>query len=263
MRGRTTLVIAHRLSTIERADRIVVDARRRDRRDRARTPSCSRAAVTTRRCTGCSSPSELAVPSGQPRLLESTSGTATARCAGDCGRSRPSIVALARLRRTAYRRGWRRDRRSAGPGDRRRQRQRRRHRQDAIRHLARRPAEAARPQGRHRHARLSRQGHRVAARRRGRERSARGRRRARAARAPHGLPRRRGPDRVACVEALLAERARRRRAVRRRPAALPARRARSRSPSSTARAAWATAYACRRAAARAACRACRKSMRSS
>ena len=154
------------------------------------------------------------------------------------------------------------DRRSAGPGHRGRQRQRRRHRQDAIRHLARRPAETARPQGRHRHARLSRQGHRVAARRRGRQRSARGRRRARAARAPYRLPRRCGSRSGGLRRSAARGRARRRRAVRRRACSTTASGARSRSPSWMARAAWATGYVFLPALCASLCRGSRKSMRS-
>ena len=57
----------------------------------ARTPSCSRAAVTTLRCTRCSSPSEpqCRPPAETARIV---SGTATARCAG-------AVAGLVRLSR--------------------------------------------------------------------------------------------------------------------------------------------------------------------
>ncbi len=105
MRGRTTLVIAHRLSTVERADRIVV------MREGDIVETGTHAELLGARrllcfaATRCSSPSEL-MPSAN-RAVEWHLVRQEPVCAGRLWPISAVYLALARLRRTAYRRGWR------------------------------------------------------------------------------------------------------------------------------------------------------------
>ena len=104
MHGRTTLVIAHRLSTVERADRIVV------LRDGSIVETGTHAELLARggfmpRCTRCSLPSNARAVAR--RVLQSHLVRGQPVALGflaHLGR----YLGLARLRRTAYRRGWRR-----------------------------------------------------------------------------------------------------------------------------------------------------------
>ena len=227
MQGRTTLVIAHRLST----DRACRPDRRhaRGRSRRNRQPRRARRARRLLRLVAPHAVRELRLHVAVAQVVR----LGRAQChlvrqepaaLGACGRSRRSISRSrgcgARLTRAAGAEGGR----IAGARDRRRQRQRRRHGQDAVRDLARGAVEAARPQSRHRHARLSRQRHGVAARGGARRRSAwRSATSPCCSRAAPAAPWSAGPTASRASQRCCRDSARRRRAVGRRLAALPAR----------------------------------------